>query len=236
MIPPAPGNACHTAGAPDCRPQVVDRQREQRLERGARAQHVRTAPVRVDDPLSPGEDHARACYRSALSVRSRTPRESGRPARHRFRDVDDELRRPDARACRSGCRAAPGFMKCRVDPPGALAAAPGRRRAGRTGHPERRIRGARDTTSQRRAGEHRAATARRATARARREWRRSHGQRSSSVSGMPACIFALFAGGWKSSASRNAQPRSAASRSPTVVLPDPVTPMTTMTTTRVVSR
>src|ERR1700689_3791188 len=62
-----------------------------------------------------------------------------------------------------------------------------------------------------------------------RSWCRlaSHGMRSSSVNGMFACIFCLLAAEWKSSASANCQPVSAASSSPTVVLPEPVTPMST---------
>src|ERR1700677_320710 len=44
---------------------------------------------------------------------------------------------------------------------------------------------------------------------------------------MPACILALLASEWKSSASAKRQPVSAASSLPIVVLPDPVTPMST---------
>src|SRR5438874_4893656 len=55
---------------------------------------------------------------------------------------------------------------------------------------------------------------------------RSQGQRSVSVSGIPARILATFAAGWKSSASANRQPRRPASRAPTVVLPLPETPAT----------
>ena len=55
---------------------------------------------------------------------------------------------------------------------------------------------------------------------------RSHGQRSSSVSGIPARIFSTFAAGWKSSASANRQPRRPASMAPMVVLPLPDTPAT----------
>src|SRR3954447_6311112 len=59
---------------------------------------------------------------------------------------------------------------------------------------------------------------------------RSQGQRSSSVSGVPLCIFATFAGGCSASPSWYRQPdRSATSRA-TVVLPAPETPMTTSTT------
>jgi hypothetical protein len=55
---------------------------------------------------------------------------------------------------------------------------------------------------------------------------RSHGHRSSSVSGVPAVIFATFAAGWKESPSANGQPARFATRLPTVVLPLPDTPAT----------
>src|SRR6202035_5833159 len=54
----------------------------------------------------------------------------------------------------------------------------------------------------------------------------SHGSRSASVSGMPACILATIASGWKVSASANRQRRRPASSAPTVVLPLPATPAT----------
>ena len=46
---------------------------------------------------------------------------------------------------------------------------------------------------------------------------------------MPLDILALFAALWNVSASKNVQPIDAASASPTVVLPEPVTPITMMT-------
>src|ERR1700689_4417908 len=55
---------------------------------------------------------------------------------------------------------------------------------------------------------------------------RSHGRRSASVSGIPACILAMFAAGWNVSASANRHPRRPASSAPTVVLPLPDTPAT----------
>src|SRR5918996_5033215 len=55
----------------------------------------------------------------------------------------------------------------------------------------------------------------------------SHGHRSASVSGMPACILAILAAGWRSSASSKSQCRRPASSAATVVLPEPDTPMTT---------
>src|ERR1700682_1318094 len=58
----------------------------------------------------------------------------------------------------------------------------------------------------------------------------SHGQRSSSVSGVPADILATLAAGWNSSAARKATPRCLASAAPTVDLPLPLTPMTTTAT------
>ena len=57
----------------------------------------------------------------------------------------------------------------------------------------------------------------------------SQGLRSSSVSGVPPAILATFSGGWKESASRKGQPRRSASRSPSEVLPELATPMTTTT-------
>src|ERR1700722_17299283 len=50
--------------------------------------------------------------------------------------------------------------------------------------------------------------------------------RSASVSGIPRCILSLLAAEWKSSASANSDPSRCASILPTVVLPDPVTPIT----------
>ena len=50
---------------------------------------------------------------------------------------------------------------------------------------------------------------------------RSHGHRSSSVSGTPAAIFATLASGWSASPSAYVQPSAAASPVATVVLPDP---------------
>ena len=49
---------------------------------------------------------------------------------------------------------------------------------------------------------------------ARNQWAMAcnHGQRSSSVSGIPADIFSMFAGGWKVSASAYAPPRAWARR------------------------
>ena len=56
----------------------------------------------------------------------------------------------------------------------------------------------------------------------------SHGQRSSSVSGMDWLIFSMLAGGWKLSASRNGQPSRRDSSVPTVLLPQPETPISTI--------
>src|ERR1700722_3168083 len=56
---------------------------------------------------------------------------------------------------------------------------------------------------------------------------RSHGQRSSSVSGVPACIFATFDGGWKASPSSRRQPSCSATPRAIVVLPLPETPIIT---------
>src|ERR1044071_7258729 len=60
----------------------------------------------------------------------------------------------------------------------------------------------------------------------------SHGQRSSSVSGVPLCIFSTFDFGWNSSPSRYSQPSSRDSNSAIVVLPQPDTPMMTRTAKR----
>ena len=56
---------------------------------------------------------------------------------------------------------------------------------------------------------------------------RSHGQRSSSVSGVPADILSMLAWGWNSSASAYGQPRRSARICAVVVFPDPETPMIT---------
>src|SRR5580698_857981 len=55
---------------------------------------------------------------------------------------------------------------------------------------------------------------------------RSHGQRSSSLSGLPLRIFSTLARGCRSSPSRKATPRAPASMAATVVLPEPETPIT----------
>ena len=55
----------------------------------------------------------------------------------------------------------------------------------------------------------------------------NQGARSASSSGMPAAIFATLAAGCSSSPSTNGSPRTSASAAPTVVLPEPETPMTT---------
>ena len=55
---------------------------------------------------------------------------------------------------------------------------------------------------------------------------RSHGFRSSSVSGIPARILATFAAEWKASASAKRHPSRPATSAPTVVLPLPDTPAT----------
>ena len=55
----------------------------------------------------------------------------------------------------------------------------------------------------------------------------SHGARSASVSGWPACILATLAAEWKSSPSANGQPEVATSAAATVDLPVPDTPMIT---------
>src|ERR1041385_4657691 len=54
----------------------------------------------------------------------------------------------------------------------------------------------------------------------------SHGNRSSSVSGIPCAIFSTLAAGCTWSPSRNGTPRAAASWAPTSVLPTPATPIT----------
>src|SRR4051812_16113164 len=56
----------------------------------------------------------------------------------------------------------------------------------------------------------------------------SQGRRSSSVSGVADAILATFASGCRASASTNAVPSRAASADPTVVLPAPETPATTI--------
>ena len=61
---------------------------------------------------------------------------------------------------------------------------------------------------------------------------RSHGHRSSSVSGTPAAILATLASGWNASPSAYVQPSAAASPVATVVLPTPDTPITTTCTPR----
>ena len=60
----------------------------------------------------------------------------------------------------------------------------------------------------------------------------AHGARSASSCGRPADIVAMFAGGWKSSASAYGTPSRRAGRRPTADLPDPATPMTTTTGSR----
>ena len=57
----------------------------------------------------------------------------------------------------------------------------------------------------------------------------SQGERSASVSGVPRLIFSMLAGGWKLSASRNGQPSVRDNSAPTVLLPEPETPISTMT-------
>src|SRR4029453_9949289 len=56
-----------------------------------------------------------------------------------------------------------------------------------------------------------------------------HGWRWSSSSAWPEVIFAMLAGGWKSSASANGTRRRWAMAAPTVDLPEPDTPITTTT-------
>jgi len=58
----------------------------------------------------------------------------------------------------------------------------------------------------------------------------SHGQRSSSVSGMPSDIFSTFVAGCRESPSSNGQPSRSASSLPIVDFPAPDTPMITRTT------
>src|SRR5260370_16918810 len=57
----------------------------------------------------------------------------------------------------------------------------------------------------------------------------SQGQRSSSVSGTPPCIFATFDGGWNQSPSSKVQFSRWASIDAIVLLPQPETPITTTT-------
>src|SRR5690606_2664746 len=54
----------------------------------------------------------------------------------------------------------------------------------------------------------------------------SHGQRSSSCSGIPAAIFSTLDGGCSTSPSRKSKPSARARRSPIVVFPEPETPIT----------
>ena len=54
----------------------------------------------------------------------------------------------------------------------------------------------------------------------------SQGSRSASSSGTPRSIFAMFAGGWKRSASANPRPRRSESNRAMVLLPEPATPIT----------
>ena len=58
----------------------------------------------------------------------------------------------------------------------------------------------------------------------------NQGARSASSNGIPDLIFSTFAGEWKLSASTNSQPSRRASRTPMVVFPAPVTPITTTIT------
>src|SRR3954469_16673055 len=58
---------------------------------------------------------------------------------------------------------------------------------------------------------------------------RSQGQRSSSVNGIPACILAMFSGGWNASPSSRVQPTRFANSLAIVVFPLPDTPITTTT-------
>src|SRR5262245_41635304 len=62
------------------------------------------------------------------------------------------------------------------------------------------------------------------------------GQRSSSVRGIPLAILATLAFGCRSSASTKVQPSSCASTRPTVVLPQPDTPISTTIIARCPSR
>src|SRR5215467_3157291 len=57
----------------------------------------------------------------------------------------------------------------------------------------------------------------------------SQGQRSSSVSGTPACIFSTLDGGWNQSPSSKIQFSRWASIAAIVLLPQPETPITTTT-------
>jgi hypothetical protein len=57
----------------------------------------------------------------------------------------------------------------------------------------------------------------------------SQGARSASSSGTPRLIFSMLAGGWKLSASRNGQPKAFDRALPTVLLPQPETPINTTT-------
>ena len=57
----------------------------------------------------------------------------------------------------------------------------------------------------------------------------SQGQRSSSVSGTPACIFSTLDGGWNQSPSSKIQFSRWASIDAIVLLPQPETPITTTT-------
>jgi len=59
---------------------------------------------------------------------------------------------------------------------------------------------------------------------------RNHGARSASPKAMPRLILSMFEAEWKLSASTNIQPRDWASNFPTVVLPEPSTPI--MSTTK----
>src|SRR5690349_17544375 len=58
--------------------------------------------------------------------------------------------------------------------------------------------------------------------------RSSHGARSASSSGRPACIAAIASALWRSSASTNGASSRAATSRPMVLLPAPATPMSTM--------
>src|SRR5207248_747251 len=64
----------------------------------------------------------------------------------------------------------------------------------------------------------------------------SQGWRSLSVSGTPPFIFAIFAAGWKSSASWNSHASACANNWPIVVLPAPATPQIIITTGAIVLR
>src|SRR4030095_12082627 len=56
----------------------------------------------------------------------------------------------------------------------------------------------------------------------------SQGARSSSFSGVPEAIFSMFDCGCSESPSRNSAPSRSATAAPTVLLPQPATPITTM--------